>query len=77
MQDEAEVVTGHSDAEMAGQAILDRPGSLTQWCVIKLGPQGALLRTKNPAQTIKQPAIQVKLTHSHSETSSHQECHIQ
>lgn len=59
LQEEAQAVTGEADPEAAAAAIVQRPGSLTEWCVIKLGPQGALLRTKTPPRSIRQPAIQV------------------
>lgn len=58
-QEEAQAVTGLSDPEEAAISILDRPQSLTEWCVIKMGPQGALLRTRSPPRTLRQPAIQV------------------
>jgi len=52
-------VTGHSDAEQAAISILERPGAHTEWCVVKLGPQGALIRTKSPPQTLHHSALQV------------------
>lgn len=59
MQEEAEAVTGLSDAEEAAALIVNRPGACTEWCVIKLGPEGALIRTKHPRQTCRQAALQV------------------
>ena len=53
-------MTGCSDPEQAAISILQRPGARTQWCVIKLGPQGALIRTKQPPQTLHQSALQVR-----------------
>jgi len=61
LQEEAEAVTGHSDAEQAAISVLERPGAQTQWCVVKMGPQGALIRTKIPPQTLHQSALQVRL----------------
>jgi sugar/nucleoside kinase (ribokinase family) len=69
VQEEAEAVTGHSDAEQAANSILDRPGAQTQWCVVKLGPLGALIRTKNPPQTLHQSALQVSPTSFHFSAS--------
>ncbi len=40
---EALVVTSHSDPEAAARAVLARPGCLAEWCVVKMGGQGALL----------------------------------
>lgn len=57
-------MTGLSDAEKAAQKILNREGAMTQWCVIKLGAQGAMICTKSPAQTIRQPAIQACSSHT-------------
>ena len=54
-------MTGHSDAEQAAISIVNRPGAQTEWCVIKLGPQGALIRTKHPPQTLRQSALQVSI----------------
>ena len=51
-------MTGLSDPELAAASILERPGALTQWCVVKMGPQGALIRTRHPAETLRQSAIQ-------------------
>ena len=58
-QEEAEAVTGEADPEAAARSIVERPGALTQWCVIKMGPQGALIRTRSPPWTLRQSAIQV------------------
>lgn len=58
-QEEAEAVTEISDAEEAAWSILDRPGAVTQWCVIKLGGEGALLCTKSPRRRYWQRGLQV------------------
>ena len=55
-------MTGLSDPERAAASILERPGALTQWCVVKMGPQGALIRTRHPAETLRQSAIQARLS---------------
>ena len=47
------------DAEEAAWSILDRPGAVTQWCVIKLGGEGALLCTKSPRRQYRQSGLQV------------------
>ena len=59
MQEEAEAVTEISDAEEAAWSILDRPGAVTQWCVVKLGGEGALLCTKSPRRQYRQSGLQV------------------
>ena len=59
LQEEAEAVTEISDAEEAAWSILDRPGAVTQWCVIKLGGEGALLCTKSPRRQYRQSGLQV------------------
>ena len=59
MQEEAEAVTEISDAEEAAWSILDRPGAVTQWCVIKLGGEGALLCAKSPRRQYRQSSLQV------------------
>ena len=45
-QEEAEIVTGHSDPEAAAAHVLSRPRARTEWCVIKLGRDGAFLRSR-------------------------------
>lgn len=51
-------VTGHSDPQAAAAAILSRPSTVTDWCVVKMGGQGALLMTKG-GQVHHAPAFQV------------------
>lgn len=58
-QEEAEAVTGIADPEASATHILERPGALTEWCIIKLGSHGALLCSKSPLQHLKAPAFQV------------------
>ena len=54
-------MTGLADAEAAACHILQRPNALTEWCIIKLGSQGALLCSKAPLQRLQAPAFQVVL----------------
>lgn len=59
LQEEAAAITGTSDPEEAAHAILDRPGAVTQWCVVKLGSRGAVLCSKSPRATYRQHALMV------------------
>ncbi len=52
-------MTEISDAEEAAWSILDRPGAVTQWCIIKLGGEGALLCAKSPRRQYRQSGLQV------------------
>lgn len=52
MQEEAVEVTGLQDPQAAAEAVLARPGARTEWCVVKLGAEGALLVTKTPQQQV-------------------------
>ncbi|WIA29071.1 hypothetical protein OEZ86_011582 [Tetradesmus obliquus] len=47
-EEEAVEVTGLNDPQAAAEAVLARPGCKTEWCVVKLGGEGALLVTKSP-----------------------------
>ncbi|BDA49261.1 probable 5-dehydro-2-deoxygluconokinase [Coccomyxa sp. Obi] len=58
-EEEAAAITGTSDPEEAAHAILDRPGAVTQWCVVKLGSRGAVLCSKTPRTTYRQHALMV------------------
>ena len=58
-QEEAAAITGTSDPEAAAHAILDRPGAVTQWCVVKLGSRGAVLCSKSLSATYRQHALMV------------------
>ncbi|KAF8072882.1 iolC [Scenedesmus sp. PABB004] len=51
-QEEAVEVTGLADPQAAAEAVLARPGARTEWCVVKLGGEGALLVTKSPEQQV-------------------------
>eukprot|EP00878_Enallax_costatus_P032986 GHUV01036348.1.p1 GENE.GHUV01036348.1~~GHUV01036348.1.p1 ORF type:complete len:298 (+),score=89.05 GHUV01036348.1:387-1280(+) len=51
-EEEAVEVTGLRDPQAAAVAVLSRPGAKTEWCVVKLGAQGALLVTKSPQQQV-------------------------
>ena len=59
LQEEAEAITEISDPERAAWSILDRPGAATQWCIVKLGGEGALLCTKSPRRQHRQTGVQV------------------
>ena len=58
MEEEA-AFTRTSDPEAAAHAILDRPGAVTQWCVVELGSRGAILCSKSPSATYRQHALMV------------------
>jgi sugar/nucleoside kinase (ribokinase family) len=47
-EEEAVEVTGLADPQAAAEAVLARPNCKTEWCVVKLGGEGALLVTKSP-----------------------------
>ncbi|KAF6266752.1 Ribokinase-like protein [Scenedesmus sp. NREL 46B-D3] len=47
-EEEAVEVTGLADPQAAAEAVLARPNCKTEWCVVKLGGDGALLVTKSP-----------------------------
>lgn len=59
MQEEAEAITEIADPGEAAWSILDRLGAATQWCIIKLGGEGALLCTKDPRRQYRQSGVQV------------------
>lgn len=42
-EEEAAVMTGTANPQAAAQWLLERPGTATQWAVVKAGPAGALL----------------------------------
>ena len=59
-EEEAEAVTGYSSAEKAARYVLDRPGGVTEWCVVKKGAEGALLAARTPNTAVyEQQAIEV------------------
>ncbi len=61
-QEEAVTVTGHTDPELAARAILARPHTATQWCVVKLGAHGALLVDRTTGKAHTAPGFKVSLT---------------
>ncbi len=58
-QEEAVTVTGHTDPEKAARTVLSRPDSATQWAVVKLGANGALLVNKKTDKTYQVPGFKV------------------
>lgn len=58
-EEEAEAVTGCSSAEDAARFILDRPGTRTEWCVVKRGAEGALVMARSPGKVYEQRALKV------------------
>eukprot|EP00891_Asterochloris_glomerata_P001702 jgi/Astpho2/1702/fgenesh1_pg.00032_%23_41_t len=57
--EEGAAVTGHSDPHAAMQSVLSRPGSCTQWCIVKQGGQGSMLLTRDSPEVYDQPALKV------------------
>lgn len=47
LQEEAVQVTGHTKPQAAAEAILSRPNTATEWCVVKMGGEGAVLVIKS------------------------------
>ena len=65
-EEEAEAVTGMSDATEAGAAILQRSNSATQWVVVKRGESGCVLvmqadDSPNGILVLKQPGFRVEV----------------
>ncbi|KAL6747771.1 sugar/carbohydrate kinase [Haematococcus lacustris] len=58
-EEEAVVVTGLADAEAAACVVLARPHACTQWCVVKQGARGALLKERSSGCTHTSPGMQV------------------
>lgn len=54
-------MTGQSDPEAAARWILARPGAATEWCVIKLGKDGAILCTSEGGPAFRQTALTVEV----------------
>lgn len=52
-------VTGHTDPQAAAEAILSRPNTATEWCVVKMGGEGAVLVTKS-GEVHHAPAFKVR-----------------
>ena len=59
------MITGEADPQAAGWHIISRPGAATQWCLVKLGPSGAILTSRGLASNHWQPALQVLKTLHH------------
>ncbi len=59
-QEEALIVTGHSDPELAAEHVLSRPGARTKWCVVKLGKKGSLLRSKAEGKSYRMAGVLVR-----------------
>lgn len=59
--EEAKVITGESGPEAAASSILQRPGAKTQWCIVKLGGEGAVLCTK-VGDTIRTKGLRVDVS---------------
>ena len=62
-EEEATTVTGHADPDMAARAVLERPGANTEWCVVKLGGNGALLRSKLEGKSYRSKGLKVSPDH--------------
>jgi hypothetical protein len=45
-QEEAVEVTGKTDPQAAAETVLRRPNTATEWCIVKMGGEGAVLVTK-------------------------------
>lgn len=60
-EEESQTVTGHVDPDLAAQSVLSRPGSRTEWCVIKLGGKGAMIRSKSRGSSYFAPGFRVKV----------------
>jgi hypothetical protein len=58
-EEESKTVTGHDDPDLAAKSVLSRPGSRTDWCVIKLGGNGAMIRSKSRGSSYYAPGIKV------------------
>ena len=52
-------MTGHTDPELAARWVLARPGARTEWAVVKLGKEGALLRSKAEGRSYRMAGLQV------------------
>ncbi|GAB4820018.1 hypothetical protein N2152v2_007064 [Parachlorella kessleri] len=58
-QEEATAVTGVVDAEQAARHVLTRPGTRTEWCIVKQGAEGALLASRSRGAVHQQAAIKL------------------
>ena len=55
-------MTGFSYPEAAAVHVLSRLGARTEWCVIKLGKEGALLRSRKEGRSYRLQGMQVSPT---------------
>lgn len=60
-EDEAAAMTDRSDPREAAQWVLQRPGAVTQWAVVKAGAAGALLYAREEGGAFEAQAYQVQL----------------
>lgn len=70
LQEEAVEVTGQTDPQAAAETVLRRPNTSTEWCVVKMGGEGAVLVTK-AGEVHHAPAFKVS-TKAHLTTAC---CH--
>lgn len=81
LQEEAVQVTGHTNPQAAAEAILSRPNTATEWCVVKMGGEGAVLVTKS-GEVHHAPAFKVfmyckqLLTASSFAADAHLDCRL-
>jgi hypothetical protein len=66
-EEEAEAVTGLRGAEAQARFVLGRPGSRTEWCIVKRGAEGAVLAARD-GPVVEQRALQVDVR----DTGEHQ-----
>jgi len=59
LQEEAVQVTGLSNPQAAAEAVLSRANTATEWCVVKMGGEGAVLVTK-AGEVHHAPAFKVR-----------------
>lgn len=59
-EEEAAMVTGHSDPLKAADSLLTAPGSLVKWVVLKVGKDGCFVATRDGA-VLHYPAMNVKV----------------
>jgi hypothetical protein len=71
LQEEALQVTGETDAQAAAEAVLNRPNAATEWCVVKMGGEGAVLVTKT-GEVHRAPAF--KVTYLACDLHHHKAC---
>jgi sugar/nucleoside kinase (ribokinase family) len=57
-EEEAAMVTGHSDPRKAADSLLTAPGSLVRWVVLKVGKDGCFVATRD-GQVLHHPAMSV------------------